>query len=167
MRDPAFQNNLILIKLLTKKCKIMKKKRCSDGVCPFLHQNFRRMKLTIGLIIFTVLGTMAADLYSQTAKLSLDYRDESVINLLRRIEDQSKFRFFFNEEVKLDFNVSVDVDDASIEQVLDRIFENSDVNYKIIGRQIVLTNKISGIPANKEINISGKVTDLSGIPLPV
>lgn len=144
----------------------MKKERCSNGISPFLHQNLRRMKLTIGLIIFTVLGTMAADLYSQTAKLSLDYRDESIINLLCRIEEQSKFRFFFNEEVKLDFNVSVNVIDASIDQVLNRIFENSDINYKIIGRQIVLTNKAFSIPSDQTLTIKGKVIDSSGIPLP-
>lgn len=143
----------------------MKKKRCSDGLSPFLQQNFRRMKLTIGLIIFTVFGTMAADLYSQTTKLSLEHKNEKVMNLLQSIENQSKYRFFFNEEVKLDFNVSVDLVDRPIEEVLDKIFENSNIRYEFIGRQIVLTNTTSNV-SKQQKTVTGRVTDMGGQPLP-
>ncbi|WP_445589604.1 TonB-dependent receptor [Sunxiuqinia sp. A32] len=123
------------------------------------------MRLTIGLIILTVCSTLASDLYSQTNKLSLEYRNENVVNLLRELENQSKYRFFYNEEVNLDFNVTISIADASINQILSKVFENHEITFEIIGRQIILTNK-SNDQSVQSTNITGKVTDSSGAPLP-
>ncbi len=143
----------------------MKKNRCNDGIKSLLYQNLRRMRLTIGLIILTVFSSMAADLYSQTARFSLDYKNENIVNVLRDIEDQSTYRFFYNEEVDLDFKVDVNLSNKPISEILKNVFEDTGVEYEVIGRQIILKSK-SDTKTVRPANVSGNVSDSSGLPLP-
>jgi TonB-linked SusC/RagA family outer membrane protein len=144
----------------------MKKKRCCDGMMPFLYQNLKRMKLTLAMIILTVFSSFAADLYSQNTKLSLEHKDEKIVDILRKIEDQSEFRFFYNEEVDVNSLTSIHVSNASIKEVLDRVFENKAINYEIIGRQVILraNNRLGAVQQAR--TVTGTVTSSSGEPIP-
>lgn len=145
----------------------MKKKRGSNGFMPFLYLNLKRMKLTLALVTLTVFSSFAADLYSQNTKLSLEYKNEKIVNILRAIEDQSEFRFFYNEEIDLNVLVSIEKSNAPIGEVLDKVFENSSITYEIIGRQIILkTTKAVSSSSLQQRTISGRVTDTSGTPMP-
>ncbi len=143
----------------------MKKKRCYGDVMPIISQILRRMKLTIALLLFTVLSSLASDLYSQTT-YSLESKNEKIVNLLQRIEDQSKYRFFYNEEIDLGTNVTIDVKDASIQEILNNLFSGSDISYEIVGRQIILKGSETGVKAQQKSDVSGVVKDKSGIPIP-
>lgn len=144
----------------------MKKKGCYDGIIPFLYLNLRRMKLTLGLMILTVFSSFAADLYSQNTKLSLEYKNEKIITLLREIENQSEYRFFFNEEVDLTPLVSVHVSNAPIAKILDVVFENTGIAYEVIGRQVILRSESSSGFGQQRRNITGTVRNESGEPVP-
>ncbi|MGD9930807.1 MAG: TonB-dependent receptor [Mangrovibacterium sp.] len=124
------------------------------------------MKLTLLLIMLTVFSSLAADLYSQNTKLSLEYQNEKIVTVLREIEDKSEFRFFYNEEVDVNSNVSIDVSNAPIQTVMDEIFRDKNVNYEIIGRQVILRAGVKMNQSQQPANVSGKVTDSSGQPLP-
>jgi TonB-dependent starch-binding outer membrane protein SusC len=83
----------------------------------------------------------------------------------------SKFRFLYNSKmVDVNRKVSVQFEDFTINQAMDVLFEDVNVDYTIIDRQIVLSAK--GSPVYKsgfvqqQAPISGKVTDASGQPLP-
>ncbi len=142
----------------------MKKNRCSDGLWPLFYQNLRKMKLTVILLFLSVLSGIAADTYSQTTRLTLKYENVRVEELLGLIEDQSEYRFFYNEEVNLEERISVDISDETIFNILDKIFTDKDISYEIIGRQIILSNHSAGQAQQKKV--TGKVTDTSGAPLP-
>ncbi len=144
----------------------MKKKRCGNSSRLFLYQNLRRMKLTVMLILISVLSGFAGNLYSQNTKLNLEYRNEKIVNLLRAIEDQSEYRFFYNEEIDLNAVVSIDKTNASIKEVLDQIFEHAGIDYEILGRQIILKVKSGEFTTQQKKTVSGKVTNESGEPLP-
>lgn len=144
----------------------MEKKRCSNGIRPFLYQNLKRMKLTLLLIMLTVFSSLAADLYSQNTKLSLEYQNEKIVTVLREIEDKSEYRFFYNEEVDVTSNVSIDVTNAPIQTVMDEVFRDKNVNYEIIGRQVILRAGVKMNQSQQPANVNGKVTDSSGQPLP-
>lgn len=144
----------------------MEKNRCWDGIKPFLYLNLRRMKLTLALIILSVFSSMANNLYSQNTKLNLDYQNEKIVDLLSKIEDQSEYRFFYNEEINVDSRVSVKISNASINKTLDRIFADTGINYEIIGRQIILRTNTTGTVSQQPITITGRVTDSSGGVLP-
>lgn len=143
----------------------MEKNRCRNGIKPFLYQNLRRMKLTLTLIILSVFGSMANNLYSQNTKLNLDYQNEKIVDLLRKIEDQSEYRFFYNEEINVESKVSVKINNASIKETLDQILANTGINYEIIGRQIILRTNTKTV-SQQPITVTGKVTDSSRAPLP-
>ena len=125
------------------------------------------MRLTF-LFLFAGLMQVSASLYSQTTKLSLDFRNTRVVDVLEAIENQSEFRFAYSAEyIDMNRKVDVDVKGKSIEQTLSIIFRGTDVKYSINDRHIMLfQSEMMQNPSQQKKSISGKVTDSSGIPLP-
>jgi TonB-linked SusC/RagA family outer membrane protein len=131
-----------------------------------------KMKLTLCIILFSIFGAKATDLYSQTTKLSLDLKNTSVKEVLGNIETQSEFFFLYSEKI-IDVNreVNIEVHESTIEKILDRIFAGTSVNYIVKGRQIVLTTPEANLfetpsASQQQKKVSGKVTDSSGGALP-
>lgn len=69
-------------------------------------------------------------------------RLESVIDA---IEQQSKY-LFLNDQVDLDRTVSINVSNAGIEEVLDRLFEGADIRWRIEGTNIYISRETPDIP---------------------
>ncbi|MCS2268369.1 STN domain-containing protein [Bacteroides fragilis] len=68
----------------------------------------------------------------------------SIENVLRELEKQSDYTFFYNDnQVKLNKKVSINVSDAPIETVLNEVFKNSGYTYKIVDNQIVVSTAAS------------------------
>ncbi|WP_372772633.1 TonB-dependent receptor [Mangrovibacterium sp.] len=129
------------------------------------------MRLTILLLFVGVISGLANETYSQSAKLNLVINNASVENILKSIEEQSEFRFFYNENIDVDRKLSLHFEQKSIEEILDAVFDNTDVNYSVNGRIIALaTEKISSEVLNSLVGqqkpITGKVTDSNNVPIP-
>jgi len=147
----------------------MKKNRCNDGFMPFGNQILKKMKLTLLLLLLTLFSGFAADVYSQSTKLTIRMENVRIEEVLGRIEDQSKFRFFYNDEISLDKRVSVDLSDATIDNILGQVFQNTGIEFEIADRQIILKNSSNSNnqrASQQEKTVSGNVTDSSGAPLP-
>lgn len=146
----------------------MKKNRCCYGVRPLFYQILRKMKLTLMLLFLTVLTSIAADSYSQSVKFTLKVENTRIEDVLGRIEDQSRFRFFYNEEINLEKKISLNASDVTIVNILDEIFRGKEIHYEIIDRQIILTNNsnLKNLSSQQQKSISGKVTDNTGVGLP-
>lgn len=90
---------------------------------------------------------------------------------LKREEDQSDYKFFYNnKQVNINDEIDIKVHDSSIESVLDNIFKGTDITYKIVKNHVVLTNKRIEETQSESVNqdkksVSGKVTDQNGEPL--
>jgi TonB-dependent starch-binding outer membrane protein SusC len=129
------------------------------------------MKLTFLLILISALSVFAGKTYSQTKKLNMNMENATVKEVLSTIESQSEFYFMYSEKI-IDVNrtVSVNINDQTIETVLNKMFEGTNVDYTIKDRIIVLTtpevfnSEIQTIQQQK--SVSGKVTNTSGDPLP-
>ncbi len=153
------------------------KKKWQDDVTgktfPVAAKIFLKMKLTLCVILISFLGAIASESYSQTTKLSLDLKNAKVKDALGAIENQSEFFFLYSEKL-IDVNreVNIEVKGSAIEKILDKIFEGTNVNYTVKGRQIVLAtpeaNTAVGTTSvsQQHKTISGRVTDSSGVPLP-
>lgn len=132
------------------------------------------MKLTVVLILASVLSILAGESYSQTKMLTLKMVDAKVEDVLAAIEKQSEFYFFIYSEkvIDADKKVSVDIEDQRIETVLNTLFAGTNVAYTIRDRLVVLsTPEIIGytnqtVLQQPQRTVSGKVTDFSGSPLP-
>lgn len=134
---------------------------------PPLKKTFLIMRIIVFLLLVTFLQTNANNAYAQHTKLSMNYSNTSLENILDAIEDQSEFFFLYNEKL-IDVNrkVSVHAADQRIEEVLNQLFTGTNIQYSIIDRKIVLAPGEISPSSQQQRIISGKVTDRSGAPLP-
>lgn len=147
----------------------MKKKLTSYGYLPWAKQILKKMKLTVLLLTLAILSSYATDSYSQAARLTLNMENSTIGNVLRAIEDQSEFRFFYSGAVETDTKASVLVSNKNVMETLDELFRGTGIRYEIYGRQIaLLAGKETSLPAGMQQPgvVSGKVTDRTGAPLP-
>jgi len=139
------------------------------GSQPIFYQFFRKMKLTILIVTVSILSCLSAETYSQTTKLTITENNSTLLNVLRTIEAQSEFKFFYNEKVDVNKQVSVEVNQKSITDILDKVLSSTSIKYKVLGRQIALYDKEEMEPFIAEQQgrkVTGKVTDKAGISLP-
>jgi TonB-linked SusC/RagA family outer membrane protein len=99
-----------------------------------------------------------------------------VVEVLRQIEENSDFRFFFlREQVDVERKVTVTAREATVEQILEELFRGEPVSYEFANEAlIVLTrsdNPLGSVSGYLQGNmqqpaVSGTITDESGQPLP-
>jgi len=130
------------------------------------------MRFAIFIFFLSLSQTFAMNSYSQQTKISLDMRNVRVEDVIDKIEKNSEFLFMYNRNlIDVDRKVDIQVEEKSIIQILDKIFENTGITYSINGRQILLINnslhpELENLNAQQQKSVSGKVTDSSGGPLP-
>jgi TonB-linked SusC/RagA family outer membrane protein len=138
-----------------------------------------KMKLTLLLLLSTLLGLHANDSYAQKAKVSLDVQNAAVQKVIDNIESTTKFNFVYNtEHVDLQRKVSLKFNQEHINKVLERLFSNTSTNYKVKGTQVILwkgkVQKVAEEPTLQvyEVEplvvqsiITGMITDIEGMPL--
>ena len=131
------------------------------------------MRLTT---IFLIVGLMqvSASVYSQATKFEFNIENKQIADILKEIEESSNFRFFYvREQVDVERTVSVDVNDATVEEILTEIFEAEGVSYKVMDDDLIVLSpkKASGktelkTTIQQENTISGVIVDENGEPLP-
>ncbi|MDP2891054.1 MAG: carboxypeptidase-like regulatory domain-containing protein [Bacteroidota bacterium] len=125
------------------------------------------MRLTLFLLVLSVFSAYSSS-YAQKTKLNLKVQNTQVKEVLSQIENQSEFFFMFdNKQVDVERKVNMEVNSMNIDQVLQKLFEGTEVNYRIVNRQILLFSENTNSAFSQQANsVSGKVTDSSGIGLP-
>ena len=138
-----------------------------------LLKMIKMMRFTIFILFLSLSQTFAVNSYSQETKLSLDMKNVRVEDVIDRIEKNSEFFFMYNKNmIDIDRKVDLKVEEKSINQVLDKLFENTEISYSVKNRQILLINSRMMAETGNEATsqqqktISGKVTDASGATLP-
>lgn len=123
-----------------------------------------KMKLTSLFFLMGIVQVLALNAYSQSSKLTMELHDVSVVEALQTIEDQSEFYFVYNKDaIDVERKVSLKAKNLQIQELLDELFEGTNVSYQIQERHIILSN----LQLNQNARtLSGKVTDTSGAPLP-
>lgn len=127
------------------------------------QQIARVMKLTIALLLFACLH-VSANGWSQE-RVTIKMNGTEIKKVLFAIEKKSNYRFLFTEDaVKDKPPVSIDVVQATISEVLDRILVNTGITYKVLGTNlVVLREGTSAEDINlQEVKVSGRVTSEQG-----
>lgn len=125
------------------------------------------MKIGLFLLLVAVLQLKAESSYSQVTSLSLSLKNTTIEQVLDRIEEESEFNFLIIDN-SLDMKrlVNVNVSKRSITDILNELFKNTNVQYKIVDRQIILSRKtVSEVMQQKDSRVQGKVVDSAGIPV--
>jgi len=127
------------------------------------------MKLTT-IFMLAVCLNASANGYSQ--KVSLNETNSPLDKVFKEIKKQSDYTFVYTKALLKKANtVTVNINDASIEQALEACFQNQPLTYTIFNKMIVIKEKeiateivAVNIPP-PPVTISGKVTNDKGEPL--
>jgi hypothetical protein len=91
-------------------------------------------------------------------------RQVEIEKVLNKIEKEGEFRFLYNYDLNsLKKKVDVDFEESSISDVLNKVFANTDLTYKMLGNNLIVVMSTTQLMAN--IRITGKVTGANGEPL--
>lgn len=144
-------------------------------LCPFKF--CLKMKLTVFLTMVSLIQ-IQANTYSQTKKVSLDMSDTTVEAVIYEIESLSDYKFLLNRrDVDVSRKLSIKVNNRPIDVVLKKMFDNTNIEYEVLNKQIILRakpqvddpstgNEISdGIVDKVQFQVSGTITDTNGGPL--
>ena len=104
------------------------------------------MKITAALLFIFLFQANAEIAYSQSTRISLNLNNATVEQVLNAIEENSDFYFLYNSKlINVDRKVDVKAKEKSIESVLNEVFKNTNVQYKVEDKQIILSNKSATI----------------------
>src|SRR4030042_3903233 len=157
---------MIMIMMTFTNQKTFKTMKKNDYVLRFIpgHKKLLlTMKFSI-LINLICLTAFSASSLSQSSSISLKVENAKVKDVLGNIEEQSAFRFFYNDELS-DINRIVDlqVDNSNIEDVLAQLFNNTDITYTLLENNLIVVAPKRSI----QQKVTGKVTEAStGDPIP-
>ena len=121
---------------------------------------------TFLMLVFAI--HVSAVSYSQNTKLSMNLQNVTIKQVLAEIENQSEFRFLYSDsKINVEKIVAVDFNNEPIEDILRNMFEGSNIQFKVAGRQVLLSNSTDGFEnSQQQKSINGKVTDTTGGSLP-
>ena len=125
------------------------------------------MKIT-ALILFIFVGTtFATETYSQTMKVTVVADKISTDKVIHEIEKQTDYLFVYKvNEVNLKRTVQVNAENKSVAEVLNKVFEGTDIYYAMEGKNIMLMSKAkAGVTAQQTNKVTGVVKDKAGIPI--
>ena len=131
----------------------------------------RVMKLTAILILAACLHTSATGVSQQT--ITFSGKEVTLESVFTAIKKQTNYRFFFNTDVIHQAQkVTIEVKNASVEQVMSICLKDQPYTYTIKGRTIFIIKKpeeikssLQAVGSGDPITVTGKVTDDKGSPL--
>ena len=117
------------------------------------------MKLSLMLILLAVIGAHAG-VFGQ-GSITLSMRQVEIQKVLNKIEKEGEFRFLYNYDLNsLKTKVDADFNASPINDVLNKIFANTDLTYKMLDNNLIVV--MSSTQVTQSTRITGKVTGLNG-----
>jgi len=137
----------------------------------FKH-TFRIMKITLISLFACICTLFATEADSQNARVSIHVNGFTIQKVINEIEKQTDYLFVYDKNVvNVKRKVNVDAKEESVSEVLSKIFENTNVAYRVLGKNITLivrqekTSELVAQPQQKQKRISGIVVDANGQPI--
>jgi len=123
-----------------------------------------RMKLTI-LILCLCMLQVSASVTMNGQNFDLQIKNQTLKEVLKEIENKTAFRFFYNDAVmNLNKVVTFNLNNKSIQQVMDEVLNGSEVSYKILNNNLVV---IAPALELQQTQVSGTIVSAKdGVPLP-
>lgn len=137
---------------------------------PRFKHFFRSMKLTTLLLFVAVFCLHAENTHSQNARITINQKNTQLENILEEIEKQTDYLFVYNKQVDVNRKVTLRKTDVPLVNVLDNLFNGTDISYAVEGSYIILSIKKADTTGLDKIQqagrrVQGKVTDTNGEPL--
>jgi tonB-linked outer membrane protein, susC/ragA family len=139
----------------------------------------RRPRFQTGAFLlrgFLTLSLLFASANGAWAQIKLTTQKAHLETVIEKIKKQSKYRFFYSDALAKASVNAVEVDNASITDVLDRLFSGTAITYRLVDNVVYLSDK--NAPAQKkeqraeqqkakggQHTVTGVVKDSHGEPL--
>lgn len=126
------------------------------------------MRLTTVILIATIMQVSAAG-FAQ--RITLSKKKATLKSIFKEIRKQSNYDFIYTDQLLQNAKtVDVNVSDAPIAEVLDKLFIGQPLSYTIEDHTVVLKEKtdlpFKGRLATRAIDVRGRVVDLKGQGIP-
>ena len=149
----------------------MNKQPMAHGIPP--KRSIKKIKITFTILLLFVLHITTDNIYAQEKRISVSVKNESLESVLRIIEKQTDYLFFYNSDrIDRKQKITVNKKNSALKKVLDVIADKANLAYTIKGRHIILTRNVDKNTANgvnqkvySEKDITGVVKDEMGIPV--
>lgn len=129
-------------------------------------KKYRIIKFTI-LLSFILALFFPSVLLAKTSLISIDKQDCKISEIIKIIEDNSKYTFFLNTNlINVNQKKNFKIANATVAQVLKQYFKGTGYIYEIVGQQITLKPAPTQLGKGQENTVRGKILDVNGTPLP-
>ena len=139
----------------------------------FPKRKWLKILLEMKLVLFLTLAlslSATAGVFSQNQRVSFEFEDATILEVLNEIKSQTGLSFIYSEEKIQELDrVSVDAAGKTVEEVLNEIFGKSSLECRFEENVIMVVDKKTEPDIEveqQEKEIKGKVTDKDGMPLP-
>ncbi len=126
------------------------------------------MRLTALLVVLSIMQLSAKSF----GQITLNMKKTSIIKLTQAIEAQTDYVFLYNEDKLPNDKITINVKNASINEVLSRYFKTAGVDYRIVDKNITLKpitdfkgSSGKSVAMKQLVNVRGTVRDSLGKPL--
>lgn len=141
-------------------------KLTNGNISHYLLESIHTMRICF-CMLFLAVQLHAGNSYSQNVVINLSLQNATVGEVLDQIEKDTDFSFLFTDNtVDVKRKVDIDVNGKNIQDILAVLFKGTDVQYKIVDKQVILSNRKSA-KANTlhSKKITGRIVDENGEPI--
>lgn len=135
----------------------------------------RAITLLVSLLLLSSMvfsgGYIQASDYevTQSVKAPINFSNEPLFKVISAIESETKYKFYYNSKI-IDTKqlVSLKVVNGNMDAAIAKMFQATDIAYKIMGNDIVLSRKTDKEPStstNSEHTVKGMVVDADKLEL--
>lgn len=150
----------------------MYKNLCSRGLlCQIIcnMKNQRSVRISI-LFLFIAIFSVSAKSQLKETRVTFDLKNVSVNEVFNNIRSQTAYSFWYDlKDVDVDRIVSLKADNMSVGDVLDILFKNKNVDFRLVDNHIVIEPREAsknGAPAVMQVRkITGQVTGSDSDPI--
>lgn len=116
-----------------------------------------------------------SEAYAQVTTINLKLNNATLEEVIWSMKKQTEFQFFYSsDDVKEVKGITVDLKDATAEEILKKTLAGSDLTFKIVHKTIIINKderpeevlSVLETQQAQEKSISGVVVDADGVPVP-
>ena len=121
------------------------------------------------VFVFVVSLHVSAALHSQNKMVTLQMKGASLEEVIQSLKLQTDYGFFYNidnAEIQNVKGLDIDIREASVEEVMDRVLRGTRLTYTVVNGVVIIKLNNRSTDEKKTITVKGKVVDKENIPMP-
>ncbi len=126
------------------------------------------MKLCVCFLLCAVIQ-VSARVNAQNEKMALEMHNASLKSVLWTLEKKTGMVFFYSvQDVEHIAGIDIQAEDKTLDEILAEVLYNTGLTYEITHNTVVFRKDTvaTGLPQARQYEVTGKVIDSSGEPLP-